>query len=82
MKRRVSKREKAILRRKNSKMSLKNTRVAVHWKDLKGNRHSKIYPNLADAEYARKYLIKNGAAPEDIELAIVPPDPKPTAEQF
>lgn len=64
-------------------MALINARVAIYWKDKKGVQHSKIYPNLADAEYARKYLIKNGADPAQIELAIVKEaknEPEPIAQ--
>lgn len=69
--RRIRNREKAILMRKNSKMALNNVKIAVHWKDSKGNPQSMIYKTLAEAEYLRKYLLKQGANLADIEFAVV-----------
>ena len=64
-------REKAILRRKLSKMALINTKIAVHWKDMKGENRLKIYNNLDEAERAKKWLIDQGISLADIELAVV-----------
>ena len=63
--------EKAILRRKLSKMALTNTKIAVHWKDTKGENYQKIYNNLTEAERAKKWLIDQGISLADIELAVV-----------
>ena len=69
--RRKNWREKAILRRKLSKMALINTKIAVHWKSLKGEKCTKIYNNLEEAERAKKWLIDQGISVADIELAVV-----------
>jgi hypothetical protein len=71
MTRRKSWREKAILSRKLSKMALKNNKIAVHWKNLKGENCQKIYNDLAEAERAKKWLVEQGVSVADIELAVV-----------
>lgn len=52
-------------------MAITNTKIAVHWKSLKGEECTKIYNNLDEAERAKKWLIDRGISLADIELAIV-----------
>lgn len=81
--RRKNWKEKAILRRKLSKMALINTKIAVHWKNLKGENCQKIYNDLAEAERAKKWLVEQGISVADIELAVVKDkinEPERTAE--
>ena len=52
-------------------MALINTKIAVHWKSLKGENCQKIYNGLAEAERAKKWLIDQGISVADIELAVV-----------
>lgn len=76
-------REKAILRRKLSKMALINTKIAVYWKNPKGENRLKIYNSLDEAERAKKWLIDQGISVADIELAVVKEiinEPERTAE--
>lgn len=64
-------------------MALNNTRIAVYWKDKKGNSHRKVYNDLSGAEQARNWLIKQGLSVGDIELAIVKEtinEPEPIAQ--
>lgn len=43
--------------------------IAVRWKDPKGKTYQKMYPNVTEADRARKYLNANGVS--DVELAVV-----------
>lgn len=52
-------------------MALINTKIAVHWKSLKGENCQKIYNDLAEAERAKKWLVEQGISVADIELAVV-----------
>ena len=52
-------------------MALTNTKIAVHWKSLKGEECTKIYNSLDEAERAKKWLIDQGISLADIELAVV-----------
>ena len=64
-------------------MALKNNKIAVHWKNPKGENRQKIYNDLAEAERAKKWLIEQGISVADIELAVVKEkinEPERTAE--
>lgn len=52
-------------------MALINAKIAVHWKDTKGENRLKIYNSLDEAERAKKWLIDQGISAAGIELAIV-----------
>jgi hypothetical protein len=66
-----------------AEMALKNNKIAVHWKNLKGENCQKIYNDLAEAERAKKWLVEQGVSVADIELAVVKEkinEPERTAE--
>lgn len=52
-------------------MALINTKIAIHWKNLKGENCQKVYNSLDEAERAKKWLIDQGISVANIELAVV-----------